>query len=272
MGKGRIMSAAIDNMKPSRYTPTTEAEARMQLATCYRACAIEGWTDLSSTHISCRVPGTDDQYLINELGVHFHEMKPDSLVKVYLDGTPVGGAQPPANPAGLTIHGAILQGRPDVGSVLHTHTVAGMAFSALKDVEIQPLTQHSVRFYNRCPAHEYEGIALDADEGPRLKRDLGAHEALVLRNHGLLTVGVNPGHAFNVMFYLEKSIQVQLAAQQTGAALNPVGDNVAESTAQLYETYPNFYERDWDGVARSVALSDAAFEAAYIPWSDPATA
>ena len=99
MGKGRIMSAAIDNMKPSRYTPTTEAEARMQLATCYRACAMEGWTDLSSTHISCRVPGTDDQYLINELGVHFHEMKPDSLVKVYLDGTPVGGAQPPANPA-----------------------------------------------------------------------------------------------------------------------------------------------------------------------------
>ena len=193
MGKGRIMSAAIDNMKPSRYTPTTEAEARMQLATCYRACAMEGWTDLSSTHISCRVPGTDDQYLINELGVHFHEMKPDSLVKVYLDGTPVGGAQPPANPAGLTIHGAILQGRPDVGSVLHTHTVAGMAFSALKDVEIQPLTQHSVRFYNRCPAHEYEGIALDADEGPRLKRDLGAHEALVLTEPRLAHRGREPG-------------------------------------------------------------------------------
>ena len=263
------MSAAIDNMKPSRYTPTNEAEARLQLAACYRACAMEGWTDLSSTHISARVPGTDDQYLINELGVHFHEMRPDSLVKVYLDGSPVGGAQPPANPAGLTIHGAILQGRPEVGSVLHTHTVAGMAFSALKDVEIKPLTQHSVRFYNRCPAHEYEGIALDVDEGPRLQKDLGPYEMLILRNHGLLTVGVNPGHAFNVMYYLEKSIQVQLAAEQSGAAQNPIG---AESTAQLFETYPNFYERDWDGVARSVALADAAFEEAYIPWSEPTEA
>ena len=92
-----------------------------------------------------------------------------------------------------------------------------------------------------------------------------------LRNHGLLTVGANPGHAFNAMYYLEKSIQVQLAAQQSGAPLNLIGDNVAESTAQLYATYPNFYERDWDGVARSVALADPAFEAAYIPWSQPET-
>ena len=95
------MSSVIHNMKPSRYTPVTEDEARLQLATCYRACAQEGWTDLSSTHISCRVPGTDDQYLINELGVHFHEMRPDRLVKVYLDGTPVGAAsrRPPTPPA-----------------------------------------------------------------------------------------------------------------------------------------------------------------------------
>lgn len=260
------MNPGIKNMKPSRYTPKTEAEARLQLAACYRACAQEGWTDLSSTHISCRVPGTDDQYLINELGVHFHEMRPDSLAKVYLDGSPVGGEQPPANPAGLTIHGAILQGRPEVGSVLHTHTVVGMAFSTLQDTEIKPLTQHSVRFYNRCPSHEYEGIALDEDEGPRLRADLKNNEAMVLRNHGLLTAGANPGHAFNIMFYLEKSIVVQLEALQTGQPLNPVPHDVAEATAQLYEAYPNVYERDWDGVARSVELADPQLKGAYIPW------
>ena len=181
-----------------------ERELRIQLAACYRLMARYAMTDLIYTHVSARLPGPEGHFLLNPFGLMFDEITASSLVKVDREGNVVGDSDWPVNRAGFVIHSAVLDGRADVVCALHTHTRAGVAVSTL-ECGLLPISQHSLQFYDRIAYHDYEGIACDLDERKRLIADLGDHDALVLRNHGLLTTGRSVGEAFLLMFNHEQS-------------------------------------------------------------------
>lgn len=220
----------------STDTPAmTDAEwqIRVDLAACYRLVAHYDMDDLFATHISARVPGAEEHFLINPYGWHFSEVTASSLVKVDIDGNIVGETEHVINPAGFVIHSAIHAARPDVKCVLHTHTVAGMAVSTLRD-GILPLMQKSTRYYKRVAYHDFEGKAQDLDERERLVRDLGDLNYLVLRNHGLLVCAPTISQAFKEMYAMEKACKTQLAILSTGRELTTLSENLLEHTAQQF--------------------------------------
>jgi ribulose-5-phosphate 4-epimerase/fuculose-1-phosphate aldolase len=196
----------------------TEHEIRVDLAACYRLVALFGWDDLIFTHISARVPGAKEAFLINPYGMLFEEITASSLVKVDAHGEKLSQTEWPVNPAGFVIHSAIHEARPDVGCVLHTHTNAGIAISAQRN-GLLPISQIATIALSSLGYHDYEGIALRDDEKPRLVRDLGQNNALILRNHGLLTVGASVADAFVMMYSLQRACEVQLLAQAGGDQL-----------------------------------------------------
>ena len=166
-----------------------ELAVRRDLAAAYQLCALFGWDDLVYTHISARVPGPGHHFLVNPLGLGFDEITASSLIKIDLDGNVIGdsgGYEP--NAAGFVIHGAIHSARENAGCVMHLHTEAQMALSTLAE-GLLPLTQHAMRLHGRISYHDYEGIALASGERVRLIADLGGSAAMILRNHGSLTVG-----------------------------------------------------------------------------------
>jgi ribulose-5-phosphate 4-epimerase/fuculose-1-phosphate aldolase len=203
----------------------TEWDLRVNLAACYRAIAMYGWDDLVFTHISARVPGPEHHFLINPYGLGFDEITASSLVKIDDKCVPQHATAFPVNPAGFTIHGAIHAVREDAGCVIHTHTRAGVGVSAQKRGLLAISQQASVAMASLC-YHDYEGIALNHDEVPRLQKDLGQHSAMILRNHGLLTVGRTIGDAFLAMYVLESACQIQVAAQSGQAELIEVHPEV----------------------------------------------
>ena len=212
-----------------------EWQTRVDLAACYRLAADFGWSDLVFTHITARVPGTEDQFLINPYGTLFRDITASSLVKIDLEGRIVGESASDVNPAGFTIHSAIHSARHDAACVLHTHTVAGVGVSSLA-CGLQPCNQWALQFYHRVVYHEFEGIAHDHAERERLVADLGpTSQALILRNHGLLTVGHTVAEAFILMLNLERACRVQMAIQASGQPIHPVPPEVCERTAQQYE-------------------------------------
>jgi ribulose-5-phosphate 4-epimerase/fuculose-1-phosphate aldolase len=211
-----------------------EWQARIDLAACYRLIAYYGMDDLFATHVSARVPGAEAHFLINHIGMLFSQVTASSLVKVDLDGNIIAPEGALINPAGYVIHSAVHGARHDAKCVIHTHTVAGMAVASLKD-GLLPLNQKSMRFHNRIAYHDFEGKAQDLDERGRLVRDLGDHDVLILRNHGLLTCGPTVVQAFKRMFALEKSCRTQLAALATGQPLNMLSDNLLELTAGQFD-------------------------------------
>jgi ribulose-5-phosphate 4-epimerase/fuculose-1-phosphate aldolase len=194
---------------------------RIDLAACYRLVALYGWDDLVFTHISVRIPGPEHHFLINPYGMLFDEITASSLVKVDTHGGKVGESPYPVNPAGFVIHSAIHAVREDVTCVLHTHTPAGVAVSAQKD-GLLPISQQATVALASLGYHDYEGIALRDDEKPRLQRDLGTNMGLILRNHGLLTVGATVADAFLGMFNLQRACEVQLLALGGGKEVIPV--------------------------------------------------
>ncbi len=198
---------------------STEAQLRVDLAACYRLIAMFGWDDLVFTHISARVPGDHHHFLINPYGMLFEEITASSLIKVDEKGEKVEPSDYPVNPAGFVIHSAIHAARPDVGCVLHTHTNAGVAISAQKE-GLLPISQQSTLVIGSLGYHDYEGIALRDDEKPRLVADLGKRSAMILRNHGLLSVGATIPEAFVVMYALQKSCEIQLLAQAGGTLVH----------------------------------------------------
>ena len=197
-----------------------EWNLRQELAACYRLIAHFRMSDLIFTHVSARVPGSEHHFLINPYGLLFDEITASQLVKIDLHGNAVGPAPHLVNPAGFVIHSAIHGAREDARCVLHTHTRAGCAVAAL-ECGLLPLNQISMEFYGRVGYHAYEGIALNMDEQQRLVADLGEHPVMILRNHGLLTVGSTVAEAFLRMYYLEKACEIQLAAQQAGQVILP---------------------------------------------------
>ena len=202
--------APLRDVRVAPILPRTEAEAREQLAACYRLVAHFGMDDLIYTHASCRVPGEPDAFLINPFGLMFREITPANLVKVGWDGRALAPSDWPANVAGFVIHGAVLRARPDVQCVIHTHTRAGVALSCLEE-GLLPISQFAIEFDGRVGSHDYEGLALRLDEQARLAHSLGpSHVALILRNHGLLAVGASVPAAFYLAYYLEQSARVQM--------------------------------------------------------------
>ena len=207
---------------------------RRELAACYRLIAHFKMTDLIFTHISLRIPGPEHHFLINPYGLMFDEITASSLVKIDLQGRQVEESAYGVNAAGFTIHSAIHAARHDVFCVLHTHTKAGMAVASQKQ-GLLPLNQIALQFYNRLAYHDYEGIALDHDERPRLVRDLADKRAMILQSHGLLTVGRSIAEDFSLMFYLERACEIQIAAQAGGAELIIPPPEVCEKTARQHE-------------------------------------
>jgi ribulose-5-phosphate 4-epimerase/fuculose-1-phosphate aldolase len=192
-----------------------EWRVRVDLAAAYRLVALFKWDDLVFTHISARVPGSDDQFLINPYGLMFEEITASSLVKVDQTGNKVDASSFPVNPAGFTIHSAVHSARHEAQCVLHTHTLNGIAVSAQRG-GVLPLSQQSIFVLSSLGYHDYEGVALRDDEKARLVADLGERNFLMLRNHGLLTVGATVADAFLAMYLFETVCSIQVRAQVGG--------------------------------------------------------
>ncbi|SFN50393.1 class II aldolase/adducin family protein [Dokdonella immobilis] len=211
-----------------------EWQLRCDLAACYRLVALYGWTDLVFTHISARLPGDQHQFLINPYGLLFEEITASSLIAIDQEGNKLSESPYQVNKAGFVIHSAIHAGREDAGCVLHTHTRAGVAVSAQKG-GVLPISQQSTFVLASLGYHDYEGVALRDDEKPRLQADLGSANFLMLRNHGLLTVGPSIADAFLAMYLFETTCQIQLAAQ-AGGELTRVDPRILDGVAHSVRT------------------------------------
>jgi len=200
-----------------------EWKVRVDLAACYRLVAHYGWDDLIYTHISARVPGGGHQFLINPMGLLFEEVSASNLVKIDLEGNKLIDTPYSVNRAGFVIHSAIHEAREDAGCVLHLHTEYGNAVSCQKD-GLQRLTQTACFPLATLAYHDYEGVAVREDEKARLVANLGTKLAMILRNHGTLTVGPTVGDAFHFMYILERACKMQILAQSTGQELTTITD------------------------------------------------
>ena len=204
-----------------------EWQLRVDLAACYRLVALYGWSDLVFTHVSARVPGPEHHFLINPYGLMFDEITASSLVKVDPQCNKVIESPYPVNPAGFVIHSAVHAVREDAQCVLHTHTRAGIAVSAQKN-GVLPISQQSTFVLASLAYHGYEGVAIRDDEKARLQANLGDANFLMLRNHGLLTIGKSVADAFLSMYTFENTCQIQIAAQSGGGELTQVDPRIVE--------------------------------------------
>jgi len=196
--------------------PPTEAELRVQLAACYRVFHLLGWTELIYNHITVRIPGPERHFLINPFGLHYSEVKASNLVKIDLEGRVIGDSTWPVNPAGFVLHSAIHQGVEGAHCVMHTHTTAGCAV-ACSQAGLSMDNFYSAQLHDRVAYHDFEGITVHADEGPRVIRSIGQRPAVILRNHGLLAWGDTLPYTFAVLWTLQRACEIQVA----GAALGP---------------------------------------------------
>ena len=213
-----------------------EWQTRVDLAACYQLGAIYKWTDLIYTHFSARVPGTED-FLLNPYGLMFDEITASNLVKVDWDGKvlddPLGMG---VNEAGFVIHSCMHRARPEINCVIHTHTRAGVAVSAMK-CGLLPISQHAMRVQQQCTYHDYEGIALDMSERERMAASLGKRsKVMILRNHGLLTLGATVREAFELMYYLDCACQIQIDAMAAGLEnVQLMSDSAAATATEQFE-------------------------------------
>jgi len=256
------MDVAINRKHRIAATDITDVEwkVRVDLAAAYRLSERHGWGDLIQGHLSVRVPGTPNHFLINPYGMAFEEITASNLVKIDDEGRIVGESDYPVNAAGFVIHSAVHMGRPELNCVIHLHSEAGVAFSSLPE-GLLPLNQHALRFYKRIGYHDYEGVAIDADERARLMRDLGPHKALILRSHGVLTAGATVQEAWVTMYYLMTAINAQLKAMAASDNLVLPSEEVCELTAKLWEK-PEMYSgnREWPAMLRRLDRDDPSYK------------
>jgi ribulose-5-phosphate 4-epimerase/fuculose-1-phosphate aldolase len=226
--------AAPHSDAQSRYS-AEEWAIRVDLAAAYRLVALFKWDDLVFTHITARVPGPEHHFLINPYGMLFDEITASSLVKIDMQGAKVEDSPWPVNPAGFTIHSAVHAARHDIQCVLHTHTLNGVAVSAQAD-GVLPISQQSIFVLDSLAYHDYEGVALRDDEKPRLVKDLGDKTYLMLRNHGLLTVGRSVAAAFAAMYTFEATCNIQIRALAGGKTLTRVNQNIIDTAMEQSRT------------------------------------
>lgn len=236
-----------------------EWQLRCDLAACYRLVAMHGWTDLVFTHISARLPGDGHHFLINPYGMLFEEITASSLIAIDQEGNKLSESPFNVNEAGFVIHSAIHAARDDAHCVLHTHTRAGVAVSAQK-AGILPISQQSTFVLASLGYHDYEGVALRDEEKPRLQADLGMAHFLMLRNHGLLTVGASIADAFLGMYLFETTCQIQIAAQAGGelTKVDPrILDGVAAAAREQTDGIGGAFV--WPALLRKLDRLDAGF-------------
>lgn len=248
-----MLQLSVPKAKPE----LSERELRVQLAAAYRLLAKFKMTDLISTHLSVRLPGPEHHFLINPFGMMFHEITASSLVKIDLQGNILGDSEWLVNPAGFVIHSAIHAAREDLTCVFHTHTRYGVAVSAL-ECGLLPISQFAMQFYNRVAYHDYEGVSLELDERERLVEDLGDKKVMILRNHGLLTAGRTIPEAFYLMYYLDRSCEVQITAQSSGANLVIPPESVCEHSA-LQQDIEELGELEWSALTRMLDREDPSY-------------
>jgi len=251
------MATQLATKQGYRITPE-EWETRVDLALFYRVVAHFGWTDLIYTHISARVPGRDDHFLINPYGLMFEEVTASNLIVLDMQGNVVAGDYP-ANRAGFSIHSEVLKARPDVRFVAHTHTRAGVAISCMKS-GLMMLTQQAMVFLNRLAYHDWDTQTGNEAECRKLAMDLGSKPAIILRNHGLLTVGPNAGEAFVFLYNLETACQFQLDAMQAGGEIiHPSHESVVQTAAGLYTGKEPIGAREWAAMRRMIDREDTSY-------------
>ena len=250
--KPRSKSKSASDPAVKERVGKDEWRLRVDLAAAYQLAPIFKWTDLIYTHFSARLPG-HDEFLINPYGLMFDEITASNLIRIDHRGKvlddPLGLGY---NEAGFVIHGCVHEARPEAGCVLHTHTRAGVAVSAMK-CGLLPISQHAMRVQRQVSYHDYEGIALDMDVRTRMARDLGGKsKAMILRNHGLLTLGESVREAFDLMYYLDCACQIQVDAMAGGM------DNVLQMSRHAGDTAAAQFERpgrssttkDWPALLR----------------------
>jgi ribulose-5-phosphate 4-epimerase/fuculose-1-phosphate aldolase len=254
------MSTAEKQVRVKEVVSQEEWQVRVDLAAAYRLVAHYGWDDLIFTHLSARVPGPEHHFLINAYGMMFEEITASSLVKVNLQGEIVMPSPYFINPAGFTIHSAVHAAREDALCVIHLHTDYGIAVSVQKN-GLLPISQQSLFSLGSLAYHEYEGLALNEDEKSRLVADLGNRTNLILRNHGLLTVGKSTAEAFLSMYILERACRIQILAQSGGETLLPVSEPILNNVAaQLGAvTVGQGAQLTWPGLLRKLDRIDPSY-------------
>jgi ribulose-5-phosphate 4-epimerase/fuculose-1-phosphate aldolase len=203
--------------RPAKIGPE-EWQARVQLAACYRIFSELGWTELIYNHITLRLPGADKHFLINPFGLLYSEVRASNLVRIDLQGNIIGESAWPVNPAGFTIHAAIHDGIPGAHCVMHTHTTAGMAVACARD-GLSMSNFYSAQLHDKLAYHDFEGITVHDDEGPRLIRAIGNRHAVILRNHGLLAWGDTIARTFAILWLLNRACEIQLASMSMGSMI-----------------------------------------------------
>ena len=237
-----------------------EWQTRIDLAAAYRLVALYGWDDLIFTHISARVPGPEHHFLLNPYGMMFEEVTASSLVKIDLSGNKVSDSPYFINPAGFTIHSAVHAAREDALCVMHLHTDYGIAVSA-QAKGLLPISQQAMFPLASLAYHDYEGLALNDEEKPRLVADLGQKNYMILRNHGLLTVGKSAAEAFLSMYILERACRIQILTQSGGGELHYVPKDIINLTAKQMSavTVGQGADLTWPGLLRKLDRIDSSF-------------
>ena len=233
-----------------------EWQARVELAAAYRLTDHFGMTALIYNHITARVPGMEDQFLINEYGLGYEEVAASNLVKIDMDGNILEEGEHRINFTGYVIHSAVHAARHDVTCVMHTHTPYGMAVSALEE-GLLPLQQEAYQFHERVSYHEFEGVAVDVDERERLVTDLGGKNAMIMRNHGLLTVGPSVAEAWIRMWQLELACKIQVLAQSTGQAIRQAPVSAVEKAARFDGDSASL---EWAWLLRTIDRKDPSYK------------
>jgi ribulose-5-phosphate 4-epimerase/fuculose-1-phosphate aldolase len=242
----------------ARYSEE-EWQTRVDLAAAYRLVAMFKWDDLVFTHITARVPGSHEHFLINPYGMMFEEITASSLVKIDMAGNKVEDSPWPVNPAGFTIHSAVHAARHDIQCVMHTHTLNGVGVSAQKG-GLLPISQQSIFVLASLGYHDYEGVALRDDEKPRLVNDLGTKNYLMLRNHGLLTVGRTTAEAFQSMYVFEAACAIQVRAQVGGELVQiPQGIIDTAQEQSRVATQGQGANLVWPGLLRRLDRADSSY-------------
>jgi ribulose-5-phosphate 4-epimerase/fuculose-1-phosphate aldolase len=255
------MSQSSAAVRAPHQMSGAERAVRIDLAACYRLVALYGWDDLIFTHISARVPGPEHHFLINPYGMMFEEITASSLIKVDADGNALGDAPYAINPAGFTIHSAVHEVREDAGCVIHLHTPDGTAV-ATSSIGLLPLNQTAQLVLPDLAYHDYEGVALDLDERPRLQRDLSSKNIMLLRNHGTLAVGRSVAEAFLRIYFLERACTMQVRTFALGGAPHQTAPAVIEKNATLAQGGGMSTVAEnlaWPALLRKLDRSDPSF-------------